>query len=165
VVDAARVSDCAPSRIDQHYLLGNSPRGLASAGAYPLPEASLSAVNHAANARTGLTISPPNKGPRGLVSIDKCYQIVELSYAFRNDDPEFRGQAAHGVRQHCLLFGQQRPSRMQGQDTLLVYCFGRHELSIGREAASQIAAASTASFFLPFFTNGLTASAAIDFTV
>jgi len=35
----------------------------------------------------------------------------------------------------------------------------------GREAASQIAAASAASFFLPFFTNGLTASGAINFTV
>ena len=35
----------------------------------------------------------------------------------------------------------------------------------GRDAASQIAAASAASFFLPFFTKGLTASGAISFTV
>ena len=34
----------------------------------------------------------------------------------------------------------------------------------GRDAASQIAAASAASFFLPFFTNGLTASGAMSFT-
>jgi len=34
----------------------------------------------------------------------------------------------------------------------------------GRDAASQIAAASAASFFLPFFTKGLTASGAISFT-
>src|SRR5260370_600342 len=34
----------------------------------------------------------------------------------------------------------------------------------GRDAASQIAAASAASFFLPFFTNGLIASGAISFT-
>jgi hypothetical protein len=32
----------------------------------------------------------------------------------------------------------------------------------GREAASQMAAASAASFFFPFFTNGLTASGAIN---
>ena len=34
----------------------------------------------------------------------------------------------------------------------------------GRDAAAQSAAASAASFFLPFFTNGLTASGAISFT-
>jgi hypothetical protein len=37
--------------------------------------------------------------------------------------------------------------------------------TLGREAASQIAAASAASFFFPFFTNGLTVSGAINFTV
>jgi len=37
-------------------------------------------------------------------------------------------------------------------------------LTSGREAASQIAAASAASFFLPFFTKGRTASGAISFT-
>ena len=45
--------------------------------------------------------------------------------------PEFRCQAAHGVRQHRLLFDQQRSSRMQGQDALLLYGLGRDELSIG----------------------------------
>jgi hypothetical protein len=35
----------------------------------------------------------------------------------------------------------------------------------GRDAASQIAAASDASFFFPFLTNGLTASGAISLTV
>ena len=35
----------------------------------------------------------------------------------------------------------------------------------GREAASQIAAASAASFFLPFLTKGFTASGAISFTL
>jgi hypothetical protein len=38
-------------------------------------------------------------------------------------------------------------------------------VALGREAASQIAAASAASFFLPFLTKGLTASEAINFTV
>src|SRR5947208_15706118 len=38
-------------------------------------------------------------------------------------------------------------------------------LTAGRAAASQIAAASAASFFLPFLTKGLTASGAISFTV
>ena len=37
-------------------------------------------------------------------------------------------------------------------------------LTPGRDAASQMAAASAASFFLPFFTNGRTASGAISFT-
>jgi len=35
----------------------------------------------------------------------------------------------------------------------------------GRDAAAQIAAASAASFFLPRFTNGLTASGAVSFTL
>jgi hypothetical protein len=37
-------------------------------------------------------------------------------------------------------------------------------ITSGREAAGQSAAASAASFFLPFFTKGLIASGAINFT-
>jgi hypothetical protein len=37
-------------------------------------------------------------------------------------------------------------------------------LASGRDPATHKAAASAASFFLPFFTNGLTASGAISFT-
>ena len=42
--------------------------------------------------------------------------------------------------------------------------FTATNLASGRDAAAQIAAASAASFFLPFLTNGLTASGAISFT-
>ena len=62
---------------------------------------------------------------------------------------------------HRLLFDQQGSSRMQGKDALLLCGLARYEPASGQEAASQTAAASAASFFLPFFTNGLTASAAI----
>jgi hypothetical protein len=54
---------------------------------------------------------------------------------------------------------------MERQDALLCHALGGTNFTSGRDAASQIAAASAASFFLPFFTKGLTVSAAINFTV
>ena len=53
---------------------------------------------------------------------------------------------------------------MQGKDALLPRLFTGTNLASGRDAAAQIAAASAASFFLPRFTNGRTASGAISFT-
>jgi hypothetical protein len=66
-----------------------------------------------------------------LVRINKRHEFVELSYAFWNSDPKFGCQATHGVGQHRLLFDQQGPSRMQGQDALLLHALGRHELHVG----------------------------------
>jgi ribonucleoside-diphosphate reductase alpha chain len=48
--------------------------------------------------------------------------------------------------------------------TLLLQRLGRHQNYVRPRCGSQSAAASTASFFLPFFTKGLTASGAISFT-
>ena len=53
---------------------------------------------------------------------------------------------------------------MQSQDALLLQALDGHNFTSSRDAASQIAAASAASFFLPLFTKGLTASGAISFT-
>ena len=66
-----------------------------------------------------------------FVRIDKRHEFVELLNAFRNGDTEFRGQAAHGVRQHRLLLDQKRSGRMQGQDALLLHVLGWHELHAG----------------------------------
>jgi hypothetical protein len=101
----------------------------------------------------------------GLVRIDKRHQFAELSYAFRNGDAEFRGLAAHGVCQHRLLLDQQRSSRMQGQDALLLYGLDRYELGIGSGRSFADCCGIGRTFFLPFFTKGLTASAAINLTV
>ena len=51
--------------------------------------------------------------------------------------------------------------RVQCRATIKV----RTNFTSRREAASQIAAASAASLFFPFFTKGLTASGGINFTV
>jgi len=54
---------------------------------------------------------------------------------------------------------------MQGQDALCSTLLAGTNFTSGREAASQIAAASAASFFFPFLTKGFTASGAISFTL
>jgi hypothetical protein len=52
----------------------------------------------------------------GLVRVNEFHEFRELSNAFRHGQTEFGCQAAHGIRQHRLLFDQQGSSRMQGQD-------------------------------------------------
>ena len=83
---------------------------------------------------------------KGLVGLRERQQFLDPVDALGRDQAELREMSAQRIDGHGSLVDQKFPSLVQHQHGLLIRALDRHEPHLGRDIASQIAAASFASF-------------------
>ena len=82
-----------------------------------------------------------------LIASNHLEQFRRAVASLSRDNAEFSHMSSDRVRQHRPLTTQKLPAAMQHQTRLLLFRFCRHETHRRPVTASQIAAASLASFF------------------